>query len=99
MEKKRGLGQFADLGGGLVKKMRVVFLMEGEGLILKCALRNSDMNQVMLKIYVIKYGNTMRQSIFQDMIHCNYIALILSNFTRTKFQRVHIRLIVNWLQF
>ena len=53
----------------------------------------------MLKIYLTKYAITMRNPIFQDMNHYNYTAVIFSSFTRKKFQRFYIRLIMNWLQF
>ena len=58
-----------------------------------------EKGHVMLKIYVIKYAITIRKPILQDINHYDYTALILSSFTRKKFQRLYIRLIVNWLQF
>ena len=38
-------------------------------------------------------------TIFQDVNHYNYTAVILLNFTRKIFQRVYVKPKMNWLQF
>ena len=50
MPKKGGLGQFADLRGGLGKKEGLVFLKEG-GLIPQCKLCSKDLPDMKIGLY------------------------------------------------